>query len=197
VFHATGSVTVTVTEVNPLVEVLPLNNITIPAGQSNCFNATLTITTAGNGTSFIVESGASVNLIAGQKITFLPGTKGNSGSYLHGKITTTGAYCCSTILPAPALMNGESTGIEPARGNSFFRVYPNPTTGTFTLDLNGTSESSKVSVEIYGILGEKILKKDLYGVKQHVFDLSGRQHGIYLIRVVNGSETGMTKIIKQ
>jgi len=34
-------------------------------------------------------------------------------------------------------------------------------------------------------------------VKQQIFDLTGRQHGVYLIRVVAGSEMGMTKIIKQ
>jgi hypothetical protein len=35
------------------------------------------------------------------------------------------------------------------------------------------------------------------GSKQRVFDLSGRQHGVYLIRVMNGEEMGMSKIIKQ
>ncbi|MCX6268622.1 MAG: GEVED domain-containing protein [Bacteroidetes bacterium] len=199
VFHAYGSVQVTVTQVNPLVEMLPLNNITIPSGQTNCFNATMNITTGGDGSSFIVERGGTVQLIAGQKIRMLPNTRIISGSYLHAGITTTGAYCCNTTLsPAQASMNTELTGIQPDGEKQSFKVYPNPTTSTFTLELQGVDESSKISVEIYSILGEKILKREMSGLQQQVFDLSGRQHGIYLIRVMNGKgEMGMTKIIKQ
>jgi|GEM_PF-2781379 len=198
VFHAYSSIPVIVTQVNPLVEVLPLNNITIPSGQSYCYNATMSITTGGGGSTFIVESGASVQMIAGQHIKLLPGTRGIAGSNVHASITTSGTYCCSTGLPpAQANMTFESTGNQPGADKPFFKVYPNPTTGTFTLELNGVEESSRVSVEIYGILGEKILKKEMSGVKRQVFDLSGRQKGIYLIRVITGIETGMTKIIKQ
>jgi hypothetical protein len=197
VFHAYDTVVVTVTQVNPLVEVLPLNNVTIPSGQNSCYNATMFITAAGNGTTFTVENGGNVQMIAGQRISLLPGTKGNHGSYLHASITSTGAYCCNTTTSPPNLMTGVSTGDQPDGSKPFFKVYPNPTTGTFTLELNGMAESSKVSVEIYGILGEQILKKEMYGSKQQVFDLSGRQHGVYLIRVMNGTEMGLSKIIKQ
>ena len=197
VFHAYDTTKVNVTVVNPIVDVLPLKNISIPSGESNCYNATQTITVAGAGSTFIVQSGGSVQMVAGQKIDLLPGTKGNNGSYLHAYITTTGAYCCGTIPPVKSGEMVESTVIPAIGDKSFFKVYPNPTTGTFTLELNGVAESSKVSVEVYGILGEKILKTDLYGSKQHVFDLSGRQHGVYLIRVMTGDETGLTKIIKQ
>jgi PKD repeat protein len=196
VFHATSSVSVTVTQVNPLVAQLPLNNITVPTGDSRCYNATQSIIVAGNGTQFTVQSGGSVTMIAGQSILFKPGAKANSGSYLHGYITTSGTYCCGLISPPAAKMEGETTGVEPLADKSFFKVYPNPTTSTFTLELNGEAADSKVSVEIYGILGEKILKKEVSGNRQ-VFDLSGKQHGVYLIRVMNGSESGMAKIIKQ
>ncbi|MEI7725924.1 MAG: GEVED domain-containing protein [Bacteroidota bacterium] len=195
VFHAYDTVTVTVTQVNPLVELLPLNNITIPSSQSSCYNATMVITVAGNGTTFIVENGGSVQMIAGQKISLLPGTKGNSGSYLHAMITSTGAYCCNTTPPAPAIMNNVPT--QPDANKPFYKVYPNPTNGAFTIELNGIAESANVSVEIYGILGERILKTDMHGSRQQVFDLSGRQHGIYLVRLTYGKELGMTKIIKQ
>ncbi len=194
VFHAHTSVPVTVTQVNPIAVILPLQNITIPSGQSNCYNAIQSISAAGDGTSFIVQSGGSVNMIAGQKINLLAGTRGNNGSYLHAVIST--AYCCNVIPQAPAILNGV-TGIQADGNKPFFKVYPNPTTGTFTLELNGVSESSKVSVEIYGILGEKIMKTEMGGSTQHVFDLSERQQGIYLIRVINGEEMGMTKIIRQ
>ncbi len=197
-FHAGASVPVTVTQVNPLVEILPLNNVVIPSTQNSCFNATMLINVAGNGTTFIVENGGKAQLIAGQKIRLLPGTRGFAGSYLHAFITSTGEFCCNTGLPpAQASMTGESTGILPADDKSFFKVYPNPTTGTFTLELDGVVESDMISVEIFGILGEKILKREMSGMNKQVFDLSGKQHGMYLIRVTNGEETGLKKIIKQ
>jgi hypothetical protein len=197
IFHANASVSVTVTQVNPMAATLPLQNITIPSGQSNCYNAIQSIVVAGDGTSFIVQAGGSVNMIAGQQIRFLPGTKGNTGSYLHAHITATGAYCCNTVLPSQAVMKGETSGIRIPDEKPFFKVYPNPTSGTFTIDLTGIAESSRVSVEIYGILGNRILKTELPDSQKHEFDLSGQQQGVYLIRVVNGSEMGMSKIIRQ
>jgi len=197
VFHAYDTVAVTVTTVNPLVDLLPLKNITIPSSQNSCFNALQSITVAGNGSTFILESGSSVQMIAGQKINLFPGTKAMNGSYLHAMITTTGTYCCNSTPGAPSVMNGNSSEVRNPDQKSFYKVYPNPTTGSFTIELNGVDESSKVGIEIYGILGERILKAEMHGASARKFDLSGRQHGVYLIRLVNGSETGLTKIIKQ
>ncbi len=197
VFHAYDTVKVTVTEVNPLVDILPLNNVTIPVGQGNCYNAIQTIAVAGSGTTFLVESGGSAQFVAGQNVRFLPGTKGNLGSYLHAYTTATGPYCCSVVAPVKDATVVESATILTDGNKPFYKVYPNPTTGTFTLELNNVEESSIISVEIYGILGERILNKEMSGLKQQVFDLSGRQHGVYLIRVINGAEMGITKIIKQ
>ncbi len=65
----------------------------IASGQSECFDALQTITTAGGGTNFTVQNGGNVTLIAGQKILMLPGTIMQSGSYIMAKITTSGQYC--------------------------------------------------------------------------------------------------------
>jgi len=197
VFDAYDTVKVAVTQVNPLVDILPLKDVTIPSGQGNCYNAIQTIAVAGNGSTFLVESGGSAQFVAGQNVRFLPGTKGNLGSYLHAYTTATGPYCCNVVAPVKDATVVESATILTDGNKPFFKVYPNPTTGTFTFELNNVEESSKVTVEIYGILGERILKKELSGMKQQVFDLSGRQHGVYLIRVLNGAEMGITKIIKQ
>jgi hypothetical protein len=72
-----------------------LQNITVTNGQTVCYDATQTITTAGGGTTFIVQSGGDATLIAGQNILMLPGTSLRSGSSVMAKITTIGAYCGS------------------------------------------------------------------------------------------------------
>jgi hypothetical protein len=51
---------------------------------------------------------------------------------------------------------------EPETSESFFKVYPNPTTGMFTLELSEIA--STVTVEIYGVMGEQILKQEVSGL---------------------------------
>jgi hypothetical protein len=72
---------------------LTLQNITVANGQSPCYDATQTITTAGGSTTFIVQSGGDATLIAGQNILMMPGTTLQSGSSVIAKITTNGNYC--------------------------------------------------------------------------------------------------------
>jgi len=72
-----------------------LQNILISSGQSECFDATHTITVAGSSTTFNLQSGGETTLIAGHSILLLPGTFIQSGGRLMGKITTNGTYCSS------------------------------------------------------------------------------------------------------
>jgi hypothetical protein len=198
VFHAYDTVEVTVTQFNPLVPVLPLMNVTIPSGQAECFNATEVIITGGEGTNFTVESGATVQMIAGHRIQFLPGTRSMNGSRLHGTIAPDGPYCCdNTPPPAPSRAEGQTEQPAVVSQGQFFKVYPNPTTGSFTLELMNSEKTADINVEIYGVLGEKIMTKRVQGLDRQTFDLSGNKPGVYLIRVMNGSESGMAKIIRQ
>lgn len=198
VFHATSSTNVIVTVVSILKDTLLLRNITIPASHNNCYNAINTITVAGDGTTFTIESSGNAQLVAGQNIILLPGTKVLSGGIMHAYISPTGASCCSPKGPEQANLEQGIVPLPDANQNSsFFRVYPNPTAGTFTLELTGEAESVMISVEIYGILGNQMLKTDIPWEKLHTFDLSASQPGIYLIRVLYGKEAGMAKIIRQ
>jgi hypothetical protein len=78
---------------------LLLQNMIITSGQSDCFDATQTITLAGGGTNFIVQSGGNVTLISGLNILMMPGTMLQSGSSVMAKITTIGAYCSQEPPP--------------------------------------------------------------------------------------------------
>jgi len=75
---------------------------------ASCFNATGTITVAGNGTTFCIPDGGYATLIAGQKIRFLPGTSVEAGGYLYGYITTSSTYCG----PGNYALTGYATGLE-------------------------------------------------------------------------------------
>ncbi len=169
-----------------------LTNDTVTNGEANCYDATQTITVAGNGTTFLVKTGGMATMIAGQNIIYLPTTTVQSGGYLWGYIAPAGPWCQTPSMPAVVMAEDE---IPRSIQQSSIKVYPNPTTGTFILEL--TNDADHVKVDIYGIWGEKVLSTVLSGDRKHEFSLSGKPVGIYFIRVVSGDKAETVKIIKQ
>jgi hypothetical protein len=157
-----------------------------------CYNATNIITVAGTA-PFTVQSGGHVEMIAGVAIDYKPGTTVQSGGYMWGHIAPSGPWCVPITSPSIVTV---PMGIEEV-SQSFFKVYPNPTTGSFTLELSEVSGTSVVKVEIYGMRGEKILNDQFTGEKKHEFSLESNPTGIYFIRVFCGDNLGSQKIIKQ
>lgn len=191
-------------EISPNVT---LEGVNLAPGQEMCFEATNNLTVGGSGSIFEVQNGASANLVAGNKVVMLDGTRVFPGGYLHARITTTGDYCS---LPAPLLASGEDIFAEVNEERSealpeseiatvatdrTFRVFPNPSTGLFTLELSEVA--SAITVEIYGIMGELILKQVVSGFQIYEFDLSGQPKGVYIIRVADNNQTGSRRLIKQ
>ncbi len=172
---------------------LNLQNITIPQGESHCFEATQTITLAGEGSTFIVENGAAADFVAGQSILMKEGTHLKNGSTVHAYIDMTGQYCT-----APFTKSTTETITDqfiPSK-EGFFRIYPNPTPGQFILELTETGTEENIRVEIFSLMGERVLQTELPWMKQHKLDLSGRQPGLYLIKVMKGIDVGYFKLIR-
>ena len=177
-----------------------LSNIIVPNPASNCYNASQTITVAGTGTTFTVQSGGSATLIAGQKISVLPGAVVQPGGYFRGYIAPAGPFCVNpTYMPVVSGSTGEENNPEiPASFvENLFKVYPNPTTGNFTLELNGLAETEKIRVDIFSMTGDKVLSTELTGGIKHDLSLTGKPTGIYLIKVASDKTIGITRIIKQ
>ncbi len=183
---------------NVLVGVVPsdlaIAGISIGSGVSNCYNALQTITVAGGGSNFTVQNGGSAIMIAGLKINYLPGTQVLPGGYLHGYITSTGQYCNSIPAAPVATAMQEPTG--DIHDGAFFKVYPNPTAGKFTLMMADDYQAAKVKVTIYGIYGETILEHMLNGDKLKVFSLEDKPVGIYFVNVVCGNKAETKKVVK-
>ncbi len=160
-----------------------------------CYNATNTIIVAGTGTTFTVQSGGQAEMIAGAAILYKPGTTVQSGGYMWGHIAPAGPWCITPTVPSVALdVSGKKEGLEIA-AQSFQKIYPNPTSGEFILELTGNIFMATVS--IYGIMGEKILTREISGDENHKFSLSDRPSGIYFIRAEAGAKAETVKIIKQ
>jgi hypothetical protein len=173
---------------------LEINNLVVNYGTDTCFNATQTITVAGSGNYFTVQSGGSATLIAGMNIFLLPGTMVQSGGYLLGTITQNGQYCTQTMSPLKGLISQEGS-----RGNlnQEFAVslFPNPAADQVILDLSQTG-SGVVSVQVTGIDGRTRSVMSLAGEMKHTLDVSSLDPGVYFVRISDGNRLAILRLVK-
>jgi fibronectin type 3 domain-containing protein len=88
-----------------------------------------------------------------------------------------------------------STAVEPEEhpGDLDVRVYPNPSDGRVTLELNWLTRGY---VEVYSILGKKVYKTRLNSQRK-ILNLSHHRPGIYLIKTHASGFTFVRRIILQ
>jgi hypothetical protein len=178
---------------------VPLNrlveNVTVTNGMELCFDAVQTITVQ----DLVVQSGGIIHLVAGQSVLLLPGILVEANGYLRAWIDTDGMYCANAkaIVAASDQPIPEIRFEEAMVAQRGIRVFPNPTTGIFTLELPETSENTSATAEIYGMMGELVQQTTLLGERSHQFNLSNQPRGIYIVRVLQGDNLFMEKIIRQ
>jgi hypothetical protein len=177
-------------------------------GEDQCFDALETIILAGGSDTFIVEDGTGVDLIAGYSILMLPGSTVEYGGYLSAKISADGVFCdieepivASLQVDQPDNTTYEEPLSSPDKKDSdftLFRVYPNPTTGDFTVELTTHEFYDKpITIEVIGMRGETLKRITDNNQHQHQLSLHGHQPGVYMVRVQLGDVFGIERIIKR
>lgn len=170
-----------------------IDNVTFASGYDDCTEAQDDIVMSNS----MVESGANVVLVADNSIRILPLTHIESGAQFLATIDIDGNYCSnykSLVFADDDEIADEMLAIDKA-DSQLFRVYPNPTTGAFTIELFNHDEQFRISIEVFGTLGERIMGIASQGELLHALDLSGKQPGMYFIRVVRNDEIGVEKLI--
>ena len=157
-----------------------------------CYNATSTITVAGNSTSFEVLSGGSATMIAGVNIKYEPGTIVHAGGYMRGYIALNGPYC--TPGKSVEIPSGKDEAGLSLMDNAF-KIYPNPTSGIFTIEQRSALATGQVKVEVLGTLGGKILSTEFQGLRKQELSIKGNPPGIYFVKVSAGEKVQTVKII--
>jgi hypothetical protein len=130
----------------------------------------------------------------------LNGTKVDQGGYLHGYITTTGAFCGSYKISIPLNQTEvvEEENWSPASNSGqTFGCYPNPTPGRFTLWLSEEPTDTPVLVKVYNLLGVEVISKVIYSGKLHEMSLENHAKGVYILSVTQRGTTGEVKVIRQ
>ena len=172
-------------------ENLTVTNRTVSLGEVTCLNALNTITVS----DFTVETGGAATVIAGTSIHFIPGIQVSPGGRLRAYITTAGEFCAVQPPSEEAVISAANESPSVAPG-SWFKLYPNPTAGEFTIELTGTEIPGEIHVELFGMRGEEILQESMNQEKIKKISLDNVPAGIYIIRIIAGKESATRKIVK-
>jgi hypothetical protein len=169
-----------------------VQNIVITDGQEVCYDAVESIAVS----NFTVHHGGTVILAAGTNIVFAPEISVDHGAHLHARISYD--YCANPqALPASFEYSPQQTTELESRPASFFKVFPNPTTGCFTLRLAELNESNIIILEIFSMMGEKVIHTKIHTQQQYEFDLSNSPDGVYIIRIIHNAGMSVEKVIKK
>jgi uncharacterized repeat protein (TIGR03803 family) len=157
---------------------------------------------AGNGNIFSIKTdGTNYNILYdfnGEPDGYLPEAGlVSDGTSLYG--TTSGGGTTNQGTVFKCQMN--PTGIKSIsqKGNEV-NVFPNPSNGVFTFQASSQWLIANSRIEVYNVLGEKIMNETLRQAKgDNTIDLSAQASGIYFYRIVSekGDAIGSGKLIKQ
>lgn len=172
----------------------------VVVGDIGCFFALAGITIAGAGYYFTVEADGEATLVAIEHITMLPGTRVLNGGYLHAYISEVNPcqrpfareeeYYTQDLITDDQAING--TG-----GSIFFRMYPNPAHHQVTIKMDNLTGQSSVRVEIMDIMGAIVISQEMPARDQYSFDLGNQKPGLYIVKVMQGKQVAVERLIKR
>lgn len=91
----------------------------------------------------------------------------------------------------------ETVSVANIAGLEQVRLYPNPTSGLFQLELS-VSQATRLDVDIVNVLGQSVLREDLGQVNGQVvrpYDLSQLPSGMYFVRLSSGTRSATFKVV--
>lgn len=105
----------------------------------------------------------------------------------------TGKFYIDNIRLSPKLDTPTAVA-EPINKNSEILIYPNPTTGSFTVQLSNENEQKETTLEMFSLDGKLRYQTKLTSLKTEVNPVQIRQ-GIYLLKVISGADCKTARII--
>jgi len=116
-------------------------------------------------------------------------------------ITTDGTFCDMAIESQTVeqsevkslLIKTNSNELSSAEDKKSVKVFPNPSNGNFAIEIKNFE--SCTDVRVFNLLGEKVYQSSAKSTSNHVINLPEITMGIYLVKVSNGKEQFIKKII--
>lgn len=114
------------------------------------------------------------------------------GEYLVS-LTVSNGLCADSIISRT--LNVKAVSIEPIDFEDLLRIYPNPSSGVVTFEIDDANHSVMI-VEIAGVNGNTIYSNIFHpGKVLEQLDLSSLSSGIYFIKIVSSEYSGIKKLI--
>tara|TARA_B100000767_G_C19750063_1_gene530356 strand:+ start:75 stop:1898 length:1824 start_codon:yes stop_codon:yes gene_type:complete len=111
-----------------------------------------------------------------------------TSSYYDG---TDATWYYTTSTPEVRMnFNENLAGIEETVNNSF-EVYPNPTSDVVNIKFN---DATNASISVMSLAGKEVMTSTVNGT-QTSFSTEGLTNGVYMIKVSNGTNVQMTKVV--
>jgi hypothetical protein len=177
----------------------------IPADGSSCYSALHTIRVAGGGNQFIVQNGGSVEMIAGEKILYLPGTKVEQGGYLHGYIAPQGPWCYETKSTPNSNDKCQTSNAREQVSSVkcqtsetlYVKVYPNPVSDLLTVSWQGGEVAqTSTTLILKNLSGKIVFRQVVNGVDSVTLSLRNLPHGLYFLSVESDFGSKILKIVR-
>jgi hypothetical protein len=168
------------------VYALPTINATSSSPVMICEGEEVTLTANGSATSFQWVSSASPVILGGNPINVTPA--------LVTTYTVTGTDVNGCTNKSTVVQNVEiCLGLHDVKTSSGTKIYPNPTAGLFTVELNS---SELKTIQVIDFTGRVILTQSSNDEKMDI-NINGLANGIYYVKIQTEAGVELVKIIKQ
>lgn len=176
---------------NPKVLLTSASTLTIAssANSTKTFDITSNINwTASSNQAWLTVSSASG--VGNKTITLTASANSGTDRVANVTISGTGAPSQTVVVT----QSGSSTGVDIVDSEDNIKVYPNPSSGKFTVELSGCNGENTIIriTNSIGTLVKEITLASLPDKYEHEVDLSGMTGGVYFITI----QTSKDKIVK-
>jgi PKD repeat protein len=184
----------------PLMGDVFLSDTIIGNGQTACF-AHQKITTGSVNEPFTVQTGGMANLFGSDWVKLWPGTVVHQG----GRLTVSIANNC---IPCSIFQtfsgnqpynqdNNENITVSSLMPAQFLRLYPNPTSGKFMIEMKNDGENLATQIRIFNMMGNVVFEQSIReGIFKQELSLDNQAPGIYYVKVIRGDESTILKLVK-
>ena len=90
----------------------------------------------------------------------------------------------------------DSTAQKDAIANHEITIYPNPTKGVLKVQINGLTDTDKATIALSDMKGNVLITRQV-GELIETLDITSMPDGVYLIKIIYGTDVKIWKIIKQ
>jgi len=165
-------------------------------GIGSTVNSSTIVTMIGVNQIIAIKAGTNYSLTRK-----LNGNVWAAGRNLYGQLGNgTMTAVENTVVATVSLCAGAITGVNETAASSTIDIgiFPNPSSGKFTIkaDMVQNLSNTNYNIEVYNLLGEKVLSATKESLANETIDITDQKDGIYYVKITLGKTAFFQKLIK-